>query len=248
MEKKLFVLISILLLCVSIANGQERVLRVDCDEWPPYQLEQGGVITGYSAEVVREVFKAMDQPIEFNLFPWKRALMRIRSGDSDAFFSVGLAEERELFAYYPEEPVFETDWVLWARKKAGLKFDSWDDLEGKRLGLVRGYSYTKEFWREIKARTIYEEALSDEINFKKLQLGRVDYIVAESGNGYYLHKKLGLKDIIPLRIKSIKNDKLYILFNKNNVTEEFVYRFSEELKRIKTTSSYQAIRDRYLRP
>ena len=246
MKKLIITTIAISFLFWTTAVGQTLPLIIDCDIWPPYQIKESGKITGYSTQIVQAVFDRLGQSVKIEDFPWKRAYKRLKEGDSDGLFSAGYAEGRKMFSYFPEEPIFESSWVMWARKKDNLKFDSLDDLKGMRIGVVRGYSYTDEFWKEIKSRATYEEVSSDATNFKKLNAGRIDYIIAELGNGLYILENLDLHDIIPFTTMPIKKDQLYILFNKKTVSEDFVNMFSNELTRFKTTAPYQALRKQYI--
>ena len=116
----------------------------------------------------------------------------------------------------------------------------------KKIGLVRGYSYTPEFWEFAAKYMTYQEITNDEILFKMLNEGRFDYILAELGNGIHTVKKLGLDNIIiPLKSNPIKFDGLYVIFTKKNISQSFVDEFSAELKKFKQDPLYQEIYDEY---
>jgi len=175
-----------------------------------------------------------------SIYPWKRAILMLESGRADALFSSNYTQDRTAFAFYPEEPIVISPWVMWVRDGDGSKFESFDDLHGKKVGVVRGYSYTPEFWFFVKKHQLFEEVTNDEMNFKKLSAGRLDFIVAELGNGLYLSRTLNLdKKIIPLLKHPIKKDGLFIIFNKKTVSREFVDKFSTELKEIKKEAFYK---------
>jgi len=221
-------------------------LNLVCDEWAPYQIVENGKVTGFSTEVVESVFRRMNVSVEsITAFPWKRAVVVFEKGKADALFSANYTEERTKFARYPQESIVESPWVLWVRSEDEAIFKSWEDLRGKRIGVVRGYSYTDEFWNFIKKNATYDEVTSDEINFRKLDACRVDYVAAELGNGLYIIKKLGLNSIHPLMETPLKSDGLYIMFNKSKISAEFVEQFSGELAKFKKESVYQYIHEKY---
>jgi len=233
-----------LILWSSTLSAQE--MEIICDEWPPYQIVENSQLTGFGTELVKTVLKKMDVKIRtLHLYPWKRAIIMMEKGQADALFSANYAKEREAFAWYPDEPLIQSPWVLWVREKDGLKFESYENLNGKRIGVVRGYSYTPEFWDFIQKHAEPDEVTDDETNFRKLNGGRIDYAVAEMGNGYHLLKKLGLKRIVPLKDKPIKSDGLYLIFNKKRVSKETVERFSAELKKFKQEEAYQILCRQY---
>lgn len=150
------------------AHSNSKALRVICDEWPPYQITTNDQLGGFSTQIVKIVFSRMDIDLEtIHVYPWKRAITMLEQGEADALFSANLAERRFKFALYPKESLVLTPWVIWSREEDNLVFDSLDDLIGKRVGMVRGYSYTPEFWSFVKKHKIYEETFDDEHNFKK---------------------------------------------------------------------------------
>jgi len=198
-------------------------------------------ITGFSTRIVKMVFDEMKTDIgNISTYPWKRAIVMLKKGKADALFSANYTQDRTAFAFYPEEPIVISPWIMWVRKENPLKFESFEDLIGKKVGVVRGYSYTPEFWSFIKKHKIYAEVVNDEMNFKKLSAGRVDFIVAELGNGLFISRTIKLDEkIIPLLNNPIKKAGLFIIFNKNSVDKSFVDKFSTELKKIKGGSFYK---------
>ncbi len=234
--------------CIALSTDIPFAQEMDiiCDEWPPYQKVENDNISGFSTELVKTVLERMSIKISsLKVYPWKRAITMMEKGQTDALFSANYAKERENFAWYPEEPLIQSPWVLWVREEDGLKFDSFDDLRGKRIGVVRGYSYTSEFLDFIEKYAEIEEVTDDETNFRKLNRSRIDYVAAELGNGYHLVNELKLNKIIPLRNKPIKSDGLYLIFSKNRVSKETVERFSGELKKFRQEEAYQILNRRY---
>lgn len=234
-----------LLLLTGLPARAGSPVRLVCDVWPPYQLQTKSGVSGMSVEIVRAVYERMGYT-EFAIqaFPWKRAMDTIRFAEADALFSINYTKERSLYLLYPDEPLFESAWIVWTR--AGSSILTMDDLRGKKVGVVLGYSYTDEFWDFIRKNSVVEAAHSDDINFKKLSLGRLDAVAAEYGNGAYLSRTLDDKSIIPVPRIEIKKDGLYVVFSRKLHREEFVRRFSEELKAFKRTEAHRLIREKYL--
>jgi len=222
----------------------ERPTRLVCDIWPPYQMVTEDGYTGLSVDVVRAVYARMGMDnIELMALPWKRALDMVRFGDADGLFSANHTPERALSFTYPEEPLFESPWIVWTRK--GTTIHSLDDLKNKRVGVVLGYSYTPEFWDFIQTYCSVEVVYSDRINFRKLALGRLDATVADLGNGLTLAASVD-RGIHPNPDYEIKRDGLYLMFNKERTSKRFVEKFSDTLKTFKLTEEYRSIRAKYL--
>jgi polar amino acid transport system substrate-binding protein len=90
------------------------------------------------------------------------------------------------------------------------------------------------------------ETASDEANFRMLEAGRVDYVVASFVNGMRLITSLGFEGkIAPLLARSLKEDDLYVIFSKQRVSPEFVAQFSDALRRFKQTPAFRAIYRKY---
>ncbi|MGL1930585.1 MAG: transporter substrate-binding domain-containing protein [Desulfotalea sp.] len=247
---KMIVLITFFSVSISNANANAELKKINiiCDEWAPYQIVENGNVSGFSTKIVEIVLKRMNvDVVNIEAYPWKRAISMLEKGGADALFSANYTKKRSNFAYYPEETIVNSPWVMWVREEDDLKFESFDDLLGKRIGLVRGYSYTTDLWDFVKKHNIYEEVVNDEQNFRKLNAGRIDYITAELGNGLYIVKTLGIDKIIPLKDNPIKSVGLYIIFSQKNVPKSFVDKFSDELKKLKQESLYKFLYDEYFK-
>ncbi|MDM8537270.1 transporter substrate-binding domain-containing protein, partial [Desulfobacterales bacterium HSG17] len=114
-----------------------------------------------------------------------------------------------------------------------------------KIGVVLGYSYTKELWDFLKANNIYSEAKTDRLNFLKLEKGKIDYFPAEMGNAKIIINELGINDKVTYLPKKITQKPYYIIFNKKRVTADFVNDFSDALKKFKETDEYREIFNRY---
>ncbi|SOB60736.1 conserved protein of unknown function [Pseudodesulfovibrio profundus] len=232
------------LLATGGVSHAEQPMRVVCDTWPPYQITRSGQVSGFAVEVVEAMFEQLNvSTTKLQSYPWKRALSILEHGHADALFSANYTRDRTIFAHYPDEPLVEAPWVVWTRDDTNIR--TMEDLKGKRVGVVLGYSYTPAFWTFIETFCDVEQVSTDEINMHKLEHGRLDAMAAEYGNGLYLSRKLGFKRVTPLRDLEIKSDGLYIIFNKETVEASFVDRFSQELTRFKETETYSSIYKRY---
>ncbi|GAB6095921.1 transporter substrate-binding domain-containing protein [Desulfatiferula olefinivorans] len=244
--------LSALVWCLMLGNlsvAAVNELTVVCDEWPPYQIvDEGGGLSGFSTKVVREVFKRMGVTVKsLKAYPWKRAIYMIETGAADALFSANFSDERTAFAFYPEETLVTSPWVIWSRAEDKVNYRGLTDLKGKKVGVVRGYSYTPEFLETLKTIGTMDESTDDETNFRKLNVGRIDLVAAELGNGSAILKAQKMSQIIPHTDNPIKSDGLYIMFSKSKVPEAFVRQFSDTLKQMKSEAVYQYIYEEYFK-
>ena len=240
----------IFLIVLSAVTVSAKTLTISTDNWVPYENIGDKDAPGFSTEVVRYVLKTMNTEASIREFPWARALENVYKGKTDALFSAFFDYERSQNCYFPNEPLTVAKYVLFIQSQDAekLKFDSYDDLKSKRIGLLRGASYPDEFKKFVKSNCKYEEITDDKQNFLKLTAGRLDYIVAEHGNGIFLIKELELVGkVTPLLSKPVREDNIYIIFSKRTVSPEYVKRFSEALKEFKSTGKYVEIYRKYFR-
>lgn len=154
-------------------------------EWAPYTgaaLPGQGVV---SATIV-EALKASGQRVEVQFFPWSRA---VRLVDSDSayvgFFPAYYSRERAA-RYLYSDPVGHSQVVFLERTDKPVKWTSYDDLQGQRIGVVRGFVNTEELDARIASKALLsEEAPDDRSNILKLVAGRIDLAVVD--RQVYMH-------------------------------------------------------------
>ena len=252
--KRLWNSLALVVFIIGCGHGvvsAQTAMRLGTDDWAPYEFLQEKELTGYSVEVVQQVFKQMGIEIaSLQLFPWARAEWMVFNGELDALFSGTKSQDREDACFFPSEALTQSDWVLFIRKSdAGqLKFDTFDDLKGKQVGVVREHAYTPEFWDFLKREKNYQEVTVDAQNFQKLAANRVDYVASEYVVGISLLKEFGLTgEIVALTEHPLKSAGLFIMFSKKTVQAETVAQFSEALRQFKITPAYQEIVAKYVR-
>lgn len=251
MKKFIFVLMSIIFFCVTA--HAEMKLKIATDDWPPYEFKEGTpgneYVTGFSTEVIEAVLKKMNVGINGRIeqYPWARAEKMVIDGDTDMLYTAATSEKRAKVTHYPQESLMESSWSFFIRKEdeAKLKYDSFDDLKGKKIGVVRAYTYTPELWAFMEKEKNFEEVVSDELNVKKLMAKRIDFIAMDFGNGLALLKRMGLSDQVTVLKTPIKSASLYAIFSQKTVEKDFVDKFSAELKTFKATPEYKAIFEKY---
>ena len=223
-------------------------LQLVTDQWIPYENLSDAEAPGFSTEVLKQVFATMGQEASFEEFPWARAAGLVFRGERDAIFTAFRNDEREHFCHFPDEPLARDKWVFFVRASdAGrLKFSSFDDLVGHDIAVLRGASISPEFWNFVRQHQNFAETASDEANFRMLEAGRVDYVVASFVNGMRLIGSLGLDGKVrPLSSRSLKEDDMYVIFSKERVSPAFVDSFSNGLHQFKQTEAFHAIYLKY---
>jgi polar amino acid transport system substrate-binding protein len=75
----------ILLFLTNIVSAQE--LTIITEEYPPVSFKEAGVITGSSAEVVKEILRRLKLPDNIKMLPWARGYNLLKTQPNVALFS-----------------------------------------------------------------------------------------------------------------------------------------------------------------
>jgi len=230
----------------------ENVFKIATTPIPPYTIVKDGKIGGLATELVESVFQEMNVKYSIEIVPFKRALREVKEGRLHGIYIAGKFKERTAIYHYPNEPLVTTNWVCFIRKedKGRNNFYSLDDLKGRHVGKVRGYSIPKDLEVYLAKNCEVQEVTKEEQNFKKLMLKRVDLIMSELHTGKYFAQELGMGDMIIPLLEPHRNVQGYkethhLMFSKKAVTKEFVETFSNTLIKFKTTKKYENICKKY---
>ena len=203
----LFVAVFILnsLDCVSIAEE----LKLCGVQWPPFTYsETGKIVKGISFEVYTEAFHRLNIKFKAQELPWPRCLKYVKEGKYDAVID-NAALKPFLYGKYPTG-VYSL--AMYVRHGFPQEKFLWEDIKGKKVGMVRGYDYTEkivqfEGWKP-------DFATTDEMMLRKLQGNRYDYAICDIFAAPILADKLGIK--IKMLTPLIDSTKLYLVFNKRH--------------------------------
>jgi polar amino acid transport system substrate-binding protein len=243
-----------LLFCISgLTAATAKNLKIVTDEWPPYEFKAGTpgneYVSGFATEVITAVLTNMNVGIDGRItqHPWARSERMVIDGAADLLYTATYSAKRAEVTHYATESLMDSSWSFFIRKEdeGKIRFNDLKDLKGKKIGVVRGYTYTPELWDFMRAEKNFEEVTNDDFNIQKLMAGRIDCTVMDYGNGLYLLQQMGLSGkIVPLP-KPLEVTSLYAVFSKNTVEKDLVDRFSAELKKFKATPQYKEIFSKY---
>ncbi|RLC05200.1 MAG: hypothetical protein DRI57_27725 [Deltaproteobacteria bacterium] len=238
------------LLLFSAHSHAEKSLKIGSDEWPPFHSagKSEKDVKGFTADLVRAVLRKTNVKIAAHrIYPWKRACAMVFDGRLDAVFTTTETDERMKYCHFPEEPLTDFSYVFFIRKEdeGKLKYDTFDDLKGHKVGIVSGFSYTEKFVNFIKKEKNYEEAYVGSDNFKLLMKKRADYVATSRRVGYNHIRELGIGSKCVALKKPFMVNYLYVMFSKKTVSREFADKFSVALKKFKTTWEYKELIDKH---
>lgn len=205
-----------------LANAQPGI-HLTTEEYPPFNMSTvSGRITGYSVDVVKEMFRRADLEYDMEMLPWQRAYNLALDTEGYGVFSTTRTEAREnLFQWVT--PVAYNNWVFLAKRSSNIRITSMEDAKQYRVGGYRG-----------DAAALYLEGLGfkldlvsrDELNALKLDRDRIDLWATGHLLGPFYAKKHEVPGLEP--VMTFRETVMGIAFNKD-MPKEIVDKLNETL-------------------
>ena len=173
---------SLLLLMLVIhlpSHAQGDTIRLASGEWYPY-LTESMKHKGAISHVVSEAFASQGVTVEYDFYPWMRTFQLTKSGVYDGSPVWVDMDGRDQFFMF-SDIVVTGDNVLFHLKLKPFQWQKLKDLEGKRIGLLLGYSQPSI---EMALNDSIERVASGKQNFAKLLRGRIDVFIIDKMVGY----------------------------------------------------------------
>jgi len=238
--------ISLMLVPVSV-NAQ--IVLAAMEDFTPYSWVESGKQTGIDVEVIQLLSQKSGIPITVRLTPWKRVVHDTKSGRVDGAIAMFKSDEREGFAIFIPTPLHESTYKIFVRKGAEFKFDSVSDLYGKSIGQNAGFYISKAFEQANKEGLIRVKESTMEANIKRLNAKRIDSLVGNQQEVYYLLSQMGLSDsIVALPRPMFPSRGAYLAISKASQVpnkEQVVKKLSETLKAMKDSGELNEIYAKY---
>ncbi len=222
------------------------------DDAPYSFIGPDGEVSGFQADLVREVLRRIGCQPRFVHMPWARALVELETGRLDILPGSYRNAQRERFAHF-SVPALQSPNVLYLAPgiSANYHITSLDDLVGTdfRLGVQIGVSYGPKF-----------DALKDDPRFKgnlvqvtlrrnawqMMYIGRLDGLIADPASAALELQQLGLADALPPSKVVVSNKMAMFAMSKKTTSPAFVARFNAALTAMIGDGQYQKIRARYM--
>lgn len=214
------------------------VVCVDADN-PPFMYVVEGKAAGLYPALIVAAFQPLGGAAKVEAKPWKRCLSDTDEGRA-ATAGIYKNEER-LKKYDFSDPIFVEAMAVYFNLARPLVFTGVADLFGKRVGVIRGWSYGDDFDRAVKeGRIAVEDVKSDAQNFQKLMAGRVDAILAIAEAGA-THLRGGQYPRIERSARPLFEHPTFLAFNKSARQGELLSRFNRVLDDMKKSGKFERI-------
>jgi len=235
----LFIICNVLL---SIpATAQE--LTIITEEYPPVNFRDEGIVTGSSAEVVREILRRLNLPDNISILPWVRGYYLLKSKPNVVLFSTTRTKERESLFHWVG-PLCTARNGFYKRKGSAIRINSLEDA--KRVGSIATY---KEDFREQMLKTLgftnLDSSKSATSNLKKLMSGRVDLWITDSLGMPSIAERAGV-DPTDLELMFTINEVSDFIAISKRTSKEIVKMWQATLQAMKDDGTFYRISKKWL--
>ena len=170
MKMRLAVVATMFLLAAHSALSSE--LMILTENLPPLNYLENDVLVGPSVEIVKEIQRRVGSNEPIQVYPWARAYKIALEEKNVILFGMTYTKVREdKFKWVG--PIATKRDILVAKKGSGIKINSLEDAKKvKRIGTLR--DDTREHLLKSHGFTNLESVSDEQLNAKKLALGRID--------------------------------------------------------------------------
>ena len=217
------------------------------DDWYPYSASNDGEAVGFAVDVVREAFLAAGQPVRFEVMPYARCMKLVKAGKQLGCFDTSKDASLSKDYLWHQRPLFRARIMIFGPPGKGTRPVRVQDLNGKRVGLTNGYTYSDAIDQNPQVNKDW--SLRDIDSLRKLAAGRVDYaLVFEQVAAWLL-----AQDETDLRQRvtaqgEVKTMELFLSFSKTYPdAPHWVKVFETGLQRIHQNGRYQQLEQQWFK-
>ena len=146
------------------------------DAWYPFSGLVNGKIEGYSVDLVRAVYAAVNIDVIFEPMPYARCLYLVKTGQLLGCFKTTRTSIMEPDYLWTRKPMFSITPTIYSRTDSTEHDLNLSDLEGKHVIVTYGYEYGEAF--DTNKKIFRDESPTDVSAFRKLLAKRGDYVIS----------------------------------------------------------------------
>lgn len=251
--KLYLILIFIYFFSTNVHSKKTEYIFISDDNFIPYSFIENGKIKGIDYDISQELAKRMGVKIKVKLFPWKRLLVMIKTGQCDGGFSLFKTIEREKYADFTDYAMHYSTYKVFVLKSKKFKFNKIEDLYDKKISKNFGFAISNKFdWavKNNKIKIIEFEGATNLIrsittNISDCFIGN-DHVIR-----YNLKKSKSKKSIISLPKNLTKKRPAFLVVSKKskNIKNKnaFILKSNTILKKMWNDNTINNIIKKYIK-
>jgi polar amino acid transport system substrate-binding protein len=222
------------------------------DVWVPYQyLDVGNRVAGLDIEMVEMVVKNMGCKLTYQRGTWVSLLENVRHGKIDMIVGASKTPAREEFAMFSDAYRME-EFSLYIRKddeksRAYQTVAEFVDGGGK-IGVVGDYFYGPQvsmLQDGSATSSSFVSAIMGEFNVVRLLDEDIDGFLEDSFVAASMFRRKALTELIVPQGIVVNSGEVFVMFSKENVSQDVIGRFNSELHKIQSDGSYEKLVEKY---
>lgn len=195
---------------------------------------------GFYPTLVAAAFQRMGVDVAMMPMPWPRAMAGAEAGQWGIADIYPTPERLSLFDF--SDPMFAEEMVLYVLKGHEFPYDGPQSLQGKTIGVMRGWSYGIAFDKAVTAGLFVTAPVDKPVqNFAKLALGRLDAVAMVRQGAAGAIAEAGLEGRVAALPHPLSFNPGCIAFAKSARKTELLRRFNQTLAAMKADGSYARI-------
>jgi len=213
-------------------------VRIAVDEQnPPFMYaDRQGRPRGVYPVLLRGIFAELKLPLELVPLPWKRALRGLDQAENGVGGLYANTERLAKFDY--GEPLLVETVRLYVRRGGLRDLQGLADLQGLRVGALRGWTYGDEFDKAREAGAFQVEVVStDKQNFGKLERGYLDAVLAVEQTGDAVMATGQFPSVRAVATPVMENPS-YLAFHKSTGQQALLKRVDAVVARLRASGAH----------
>ena len=248
MKIRITVVISVLFIFVLTPFLHADKLKIFTEEMPPYNYsDENNEATGFATGIVKELLKRSGLGVadgKIKVYPWARAYIILQKEKNVMLFSTTRSEEREKLFKWVGPIASRTIWFWKLKKRKDINVSSLDDAKQYKVGAVREFASAK-YMKELGFNL--DLCNSEENNFRKLLVHRIDILTALELAAAYQMNKLGKSFSQLERLVKLDDRYDYYLALNINTSDKIINSLQNALEDMKKDGTYEKIKQLYLK-
>ncbi|MEZ4525041.1 MAG: transporter substrate-binding domain-containing protein [Desulfobacterales bacterium] len=217
------------------------------EDLPPFEYRENGELKGIDLEIGNEIAKRLGIEFKYLGLPWTR----IKKYAEDGTDIHGILSMFRLEKYLPivdfTEDTFISKISFFVTKESTMHISGLEDLRGKKVGVIRGYTYTPEFdaYKQME-RMVFD---SNDVLAKVLDKNRIEVVVAEEIPFLFTARKTGFPDRFRA-VCTLDENPTCMAFSKKALGEKsriMADSVSEVIRKMKEEGVIRNILDNYIK-
>ncbi len=199
-------------------------------DYPPLHWYDGSQLRGASLALATRIFSDMGVPFEVRYVgPFPRLMANAQAGHIDVVTTLKQTPERSSYMDFTSVPAFANPVSVFVPRQRSFAYSGWQDLQGKVGGIAIGTKFGEPFDSYLRDHLRIESSSSLESNFKKLAIGRIDYLITGYYNGVAYLEAHQLQRQFAALTPPVNETQNYVGFYRNSACMRYFREFDRRL-------------------